>query len=195
MKKFLVIVAIQLLAGTLAFAKPGLGVKETGPEFRKSFIISDFSNFSPDIKDAFGLCRYGLGRGQVELGSPSGIFAEANNGILLSDTEGLIGGIEPVNGTLSYHNTAKLEWRPGASLGYTKSFMYVAGRALYSVANNSDKKQGLGVGAVIQLGPLVYWENPGTKIYSLNLKNNVNFERRMDSLSGETYMFVVREGF
>lgn len=193
MRKIIMFLTIQLLASSLAFAaKPGFGAKETG-DYKKSFIIGDFSNFSPDERDAFGLYRYGIGRGQLELGSPVGIFAEANNGILLTDAEGFVGGIEVLNGTLDYHNTMKGQLRPGFSAGYVKGPLYIAPRLLYTASNNSDTRNGLGVGSVIQFGPLVYWENPGTKIYSVNLGNKVNVERRMESNSGETWMFVVRQ--
>lgn len=164
----------------------GLGVREDG--LAKSFIVSDWSKFTPDKPDAFGLYRYGIGRGQVELGHRSGIFSDANNGILLSDTEGVVGGIEVTNGTIAYHGTNELAWRPGASLGYTKGVFYAAPRVMYNASNIPGERAGLGIGSVIQLGPATYWENPGMKIYSLNVGKNVNIEKR----NNDTFFFSVR---
>jgi len=188
MKKFYV---MGIFLGAIVFActranAVGIGVREDG--LAKSFIVSDWSKFSPEKQDMFGLFRYGIGRGQMELGHRTGIFAEANNGILLSDTEGVVGGIEPGNGTIDYHNTSRLSWRPGASIGYTKGPLYAAPRVLYTVSNSPEEKAGLGVGSVIQYGPVTYWENPGVKIYSLNIGKNVNVEKR----NNDTFFFVVK---
>jgi hypothetical protein len=166
----------------------GYGVREDGTV--KSFLVGDFSSFSPDKTDMFGLFRYGLGRGQLQLGQPTGFLAEANNGIIISDTEGFIGGVELVNGKIEHRDTFNASWRPGFSLAYTKGMFYAGPRVLYTVSNNTTERAGIGMGSVIQLGPAVYWENPGLKIYNLNINNKVSIERRVGA--EEIYMFVVR---
>ncbi len=195
MRLIIFMLATLLTELVLASGVVGVGVREDGAN--KSFVIGDFNSFSPFVEYNDGItepyCKYGAGRGQLQIGAPTSVFMESNSGFMTTN-EGLAFGVEPSAGTIEYRDTLKATWRPGISAGYVSGAFYAGPRLLYTVSNTPDIRSGLGLGTVIQYDSLMYWENPGLKVYSLNLNHKISVEKRVQ-FDGDVYFLVLKNAF
>ena len=178
-------IILALLMASTANASVGYGIHEEG--LSKSLLVGDFSDLSPSSSTLFGYARYGIGRGQLMAGAAgTGLSAESNTGMLIKKEDGLNAGVELLNGSVSYLGTMEYSYRPGASAGVKYGELYAGPRVMYVIS--SKENAGVKPGAIIQLGRLTYVENPGEKIYNINLANKISLERR----NADTYFFVFR---
>lgn len=181
---------ILILFPIFANAQIVIGAKTTG---QPTLLIQDFNTFDLTYPDIFGIERYGFGKGSTEITDRLGFLAENRSGIFLGTGNVLKLGIEPVSGTIDYHDRLGYNWQPGISAGIRETFsgigFYIAPRTglSYEKSNNDTF-----IGSVIEVQIFTvrvsYWQNkyvhsPNLEIFDVNLSNKVDVQKKNDIYS------------
>lgn len=103
---------IALFLPLFANAQIAFGVKSKEP----AILIHDFIQNDVTKEDIFGLTRYGIGRGQLELSERPSILMENRSGVFLSPNT-LTVGLEIGAGKITYRGRPTYNWEPAASFG------------------------------------------------------------------------------
>lgn len=135
-------VVTLLLLSSISYAQKvpvALGVEKQNDEYH--LLVHDFNEGDLLHPDSYGIHRYGFGRGQLEIGSLSQVYAENRSGLLFG--QGLYKvGFEPAMGKIYFHDTLEYQWEPGLSAGigdHNGSFAYyLAPRAGFHYATNGN---------------------------------------------------------
>src|SRR5271165_4083660 len=172
-------------------AQVSAGTKLSQENNNNAFTLGDFHSFDLNGPDNWGLERYGTGRGELELyqNGHIGLMGDNRSGILWgNEGNGLKLGLEPMAGSLAYHDKPLYQWEPGLSLG-VKLLGFYAGPRMGLSYNNTGNDTFTGMTLQMQVFKVnfSYWENdytnkiPKLQIYNINVFDKVSIEERMQN--------------
>lgn len=183
------IVTFILFLPIIVSAQIAIGAKKATDT---AILIHDFHMFDIYDEDNFGLLRYGVGRGQMEISDRLGVTAESRSGVFLYKDSPFNLGLELAAGKIGYHDRAEYQWQPGMSIGLKEIFgsisFYVGPRAGLSYENhtNTGFMGAVGTIEIFNVGA-TYWSNDysGDKqslcVYDLNAYNKINVQKRLEN--------------
>ena len=128
-------IIFTLFVHNVASADPAFGVKLF--DKTESLLIHDFSVFSLQTPDTFGLRRYGVGRGQLELKDTVALKASTHSGVFLGPETNIGTGIELASGSIGYNKSAYFNYKPAVSIGFKTQQLYIGPR-VGTIYNNAD---------------------------------------------------------
>lgn len=174
---------LMLILIAFAAAHADAQVAFGGKNNKNALIVGDFAQGDLTGPDMFGIERYGIGTGHLEINDYPKMIAENKGGFLLGKGKWRM-GLELGAGMVSYQNRPDYMWNPAVSIGAKANLgvmaFYIGPRvgASYSKSRN-DLLSGHVIATQFSFMQMTYWRN--------DYYNQDGSEETLDIIVQDTY--------